>query len=85
MGKPELYLLSGPGEREGHRLGDKLVGAEREKVRLLRLCPHRPPGQRGGAGREVGAVDGDEPGAGAPLSPHTLQKRERRLDYELTY
>lgn len=66
---------------------DQLVGAEREEVRLLRLRPHRPPGQCGEAGQEVGAVGGDEfsEGALAPLSPHTLQKRERRLDYELTY
>lgn len=31
------------------------MGTEREEVRLLRLRPHRPPGQRGEAGREVGA------------------------------
>ena len=39
-----LHLRPGPGERKCYRRGYKLVGAEREEVRLLRLRPRRPPG-----------------------------------------
>lgn len=59
--------------------------AECEEVRLRRLRPHRPPGQRVEAGREVGAVGGDEPGTGVPLASHTLQKEKEGFDYELAY
>ena len=38
------------------------MGAVREEVRLLRLRPHRPPGQRGEAGREVGRSGAEQIG-----------------------
>lgn len=61
------------------------MGAEREEMRLRRLRPHRPAGQCGETGREVGVVGGDEPGTGVPLASHTLQKEKEGFDYELAY
>lgn len=64
---------------------DKLVGAVGEAMRLLRLRPHRPPGQRGEAGREVGEVCGDESVKENIAEPMTMAQYLYVVDNPLLY
>lgn len=60
----------------------KLVGAKRKEVRLLRLCPHLPPGQRG-EGREVGAgrIEAKWRGRGHTPEPERKDAGHTKTEY----